>query len=291
MAKSKNRKQRPNPQPGSPQNAAKNEFDKAKSLAEESAKELISEGIELEVVSVPASDATHSRLVQANQDALSAKFGYEKLKEKINEDRGKFESEKEKFLSESEEVKLRAAELDVRLKKFESDLEAFQKENEKLVALKADAEVGFLSRRDEILGPIQEKITELSMAWHDGELERIKDWSTKLKEQRDLLDLDYKNQVRRLRDEENRLTAIELDVVRKENELSKRSNELEIERESLNDEVLLFNETKKRQIQDAQREAQAQITDLEESKQRLLDRIRDFEKNNKVFDELTQKYQ
>ena len=290
MAKGKNRKPRPNPQASSPQNGAKNEFDKAKSIAEESANELISEGIEVEVVSVPASDATHSRLVQVNQEALTAKLGYEKLKEKLNEDRNKFESEKEKFLSESEEVKMRASNLDVKLKKFESDMETFQKENEKLVALKADAEVGFLSRRDEILGPIQERITELSTAWHDGELERIKDWSTKLKEQRDLLDLDHKNQVQRLRDEENRLSAIELDFFKKENELTKRFNQLEIERESLNDEVLFFNETKKRQIQDAQREVQDQLTDSEESNRRLIDRIRDLEKNNKVVDELTQKF-
>ena len=74
MAKGKNRKPRPNPQAISPQNGAKNEFDKAKSIAEESANELISEGIEVEVVSVPASDATHSRLVQVNRNRQSTKI-------------------------------------------------------------------------------------------------------------------------------------------------------------------------------------------------------------------------
>ena len=289
MAKSKKKNTRFTPPINQPRDASSNQIDQAKKIFEESEKELEVQGVEPTVVPAIATEATQSSLVKANQEAISAKLNYEKVKDRLNDDRSKLEKEKDEIAKEFEEISNRAEDLKVQRSGFETDLLHIQKEKEELVTLRAQAEVGFLTRRDEILGPIQERIADLTTAWNEGELSRIKDWSEKLKEQRDSLELDHKSRNQILKEEENRVAKLELDLSKKERVVEKKLGELTLREESLKEEIEEFEIIRDRLIDETKKEMEAELQDRTDANKRLSDRIADLQKKIVMVDEITKK--
>ena len=290
MAKGKNRKQRPNPQTDLSQSTPNNQIDRSKQALEESEKELDRLGVEPASVPASTTEATHPRLVQAVQDAVVAKSNYEKMSERLKSDREKFDKERDTVTLKSDGLEKLAAEIDERQRKHGTDLLAMQKEKEILVNLQAQSEAGFLTRRDEILGPIQERIRELTDAWHESELSRVKDWSVKINEQRALLDAELKIQTENLKSEKDRILKLEIEVLKKESVAERKLNELEVRQESLDEELEDFKNSKIQIIEDAKGDSRIDLQDLRESNKKLLDRITELQKRVTAADEITKQF-
>ena len=279
-----------NRQSNSPQNTPNNQFDLAKKNREESEEEMTKQGVVPADVPTVTTEATHPRLVQAVQDAVVAKSNYEKMAERLKNDREKFDKEREVATKESEKLNELRAEISEHQKKSDSEVVAIRLEKEKLVTLQAEAEAGFLKRRDEILRPIQERISELTTEWNEYELSRRNDWSVKLNEQRDLLDAEQKIQTESLKSEKDRITKLEIEVLKKESDAERKLNNLEVRQESLDEEFEDFKNNKIQLIEDTKEETKIDLQDLRESNKKLLDRITDLQKKSTVADEITKKF-
>lgn len=271
-----------NRQSNSPQNTPNNQFDLAKKNREESEEEMTKQGVVPADVPTVTTEATHPRLVQAVQDAVVAKSNYEKMAERLRDDREKFDKERETVNIKFDESKKLSAELDERKRKYGTDLLAIQKEKEILINLQAQSEAGFLTRRDEILGPIQERISDLTTAWHESELSRIKDWSVKMNEQRDLLDAELKTQTENLKSEKDRIAKLEKEILEKEIDVERKLNDLEVRQESLDEEFEDFKNKKIQLIEDTKEDTKIDLQDLRESNKKLSDRITDLQKKPRL---------
>lgn len=150
----------------------------------------------------------------------------------------------------------------------------------------AEAEAGFLSRRDEILGPVQTKIAELTSGWHEQETEMLREWNERLRARRNELEEQQRVQVAEIDEAAANLNNERTEVARERQRLDNERRELSFQQEHLNDERAEADRAIDQAAAIARTDAEKELMQVKSSRDRLHVRIDELNEQVAVLDEV-----
>ena len=190
----------------------------------------------------------------------------------LGRERAAFEEEREKIVALGRTHAERLAELDLR--------------EEELNVQAAEAEAGFLSRREEILRPVKEQIAELTAAWHAQERALAAEWEDTLRRRSDELQRTWDEKWKETAEERGRLDAEVAELAKRASALSRREVEIETASEILEEDRAALSDERASIAAEAIRESANRLRQSEERVSRLLERIDEMENLNSASETL-----
>jgi len=283
------KKKRPNPNAGLPYpipgNAPKNSLTVAE--AQKSAQQLKSDAdgaaATIDITPSPLSDETAGSSLEAFTTSVrlanAARQTYEQItmelkstKERLNDDQDRLNSERTILVSDRDALKNEQKTLTDQKRNFSDELRKNEAKSEELIAREAEAEAGFLKRRDELLGPIRLRIAELTSSWHDQEMTLVSDWNSKLGERREQIASEIVVQEAVLLEEENRIQMANKKMLKEKASLERERYELRIAQEILEEDRQAFQLNSDSRISAIEDDHLQSLRLLEERNEKLLNR-------------------
>ena len=281
---------------GQPRQRAEVAPEKAELAAEEALLEaqIEAEALDEAPVQVDAmTGGTAQQYGRAIADLEAARKTYEVLAKKLQEQLDRTQSDREALNEEREALAADRASHDETEREFADREEALaaraadlDAQADEIARRQADAEAGFLARRDEILGPVTSRIAELTSAWHEQELGLLADWTEKLTERREALDKEHLERIERLQDAEQQLELARISLSKDRAEIERRAAEVDAARSVLEEDESALEAEREQLVARARRAADQELRELELGRERLLERIEDLQQQVRASDEL-----
>ena len=241
--------------------ASQSNSDRAKNLADSSREAMNNEGLEAVPEPPMKNEVTELMAVTAVRAAEFARQNYEKLNEELLKRQNKLE----KDLANLQEKENLAIELESTNKKerdaIASQSEELVKKQQELLKLQVQAEVGFISRREEIIGPLRDEIAQATANSFAKELEREAKLDESVKERRAVLNA-----------ESERLTEFENQIFSRERDLTKREFKVETIESNLKEDRDSFESNKDEHEKHVRADFEFELNDMRASISRLQDR-------------------
>jgi len=216
----------------------------------------------------------------AVQMAIAARQAYEQIaaqlkttKDRLNDEQDGLKSERTALASDQDALKNEQKTLTDQRRVFSDDLRKNEEKSEELIAREAEAVAGFLTRRDELLGPIRQRIAELTSSWHEQELSLVSDWNSKLSERREQIASQIVTQEAVLREEENRIQMANTEMLKEKASLERGRAELRTAREILEEDQRAFELDGDSRVAAIEDEYAQSIRLLEERNEKLVNGI------------------
>jgi hypothetical protein len=297
------KKKRPNPNSGVQNpitgNAPKNSPTVAE--AQKSAEQLKSDAdgaaAAIDLTPWPLSDETAGSSLEAFTTSVRlanvARQTYEQIamqlksaKERLNDDQDRLNSERTILASDRDALKNEQKTLTDQKRNFSDELRKNEAKSEELIAREAEAEAGFLKRRDELLGPIRLRIAELTSSWHDQEMTLVSDWNSKLGERREQIASGILAQEAVLLEEENRIQMANTTMLKEKASLERERDELRTAREILEEDKRAFESNSDSRISVIEDEHKQSLRFLEERNEKLVNRNDELKRLEQDLEEI-----
>jgi hypothetical protein len=304
MAKKRRRKpqhQRPptaqNGQSRGPQGNAKPASEDAIALSLEAMAAAEKLGMPADEAGKASSGVTEASLGQAMADARAAKSTFDRLVAELDLQKSEYERRHDEL--ETERTKLsdmgtgldaREAELKRNRKTIELSAEEQSKRSEELAELAAAAETGFLARRDEIIGPVRVRITELTAAWHQTEARLIADWDNQLRERTEEFLRKQEALQHDVALERSDLDKQTADLERRARDLDRRETTLEVAQQLIEEDREDLDTERQAIVARASAEGSAARHEAEARVSRLLARNEELEHERSAVIQLTEEF-
>lgn len=206
--------------------------------------------------------------------------------EQLQIDRVAVEEERATLAAEGLTLEAAKDELVERSRSVQERAESLESRTGDLARLQAEAEAGFLGRRDEILAPLTERIAELTAAWHENETALTAQWSSRLQDRRAELEREHVARLQELAEEQTQLNIARLELTKDLQNVERQRAEVRVAREVLAEDVEAFEADRHLLLSRARSEAEELHRHLNAANERLQARVAELEESASTLDEL-----
>lgn len=212
----------------------------AQELAAEAETAAEKHDVELADAELREADEQPDGLDDAVAAAAKARTAFEQIEKALEQrtrdlkdDVAQAQADRAELETQLGQIQERDDELTGALAEVQTRIEDVERREAEIATKQAEAEAGFLDRREEILGPIRERIVELTNSWHEQERGLIEEWDKKLTERREELSAELQADGERLRERQQDLDQLDLDLQRQRAELERERGRLQLDQELL----------------------------------------------------------
>lgn len=229
-------------------------------------------------------DETPDGLADAIAAAAKAKSAFEQIEKTLEQrtrdldgDVAQAQADRAELETQLAQVQERDEELTSSLAEVQERIEDLERREAEIATKQAEAEAGFLDRREEILGPIRERIVELTNSWHEQERGLLEEWDTKLTERREELSHELQTDRERARVRQQELDELDIDLKRQRSELERERGRLLLDQELLAEDRAELDRSVAGLEERVSSELARAQGDMESERQRLMQRVSELE--------------
>jgi AAA domain (dynein-related subfamily) len=228
--------------------------------------------------------------VQARSAFEQIATALEQRNRELEDDVAQAQADRAELETQREQIQGRDEELTIALAEVQTRIEDVERREAEIAAKQAEAEAGFLDRREEILGPIRERIVELTNSWHEQERGLIEEWDKKLTERREELSEELQADRERLRERQQDLDQLDLDLQRQQADLERLRGRLQLDQELLAEDRAELDRALAGLDERVASELARARDDMESEQQRLKQRVAELEASDTTLRRLRSEF-